>query len=909
MGIQGLLPFLKKIHQPVNVSQFAGCTVAIDAYCWLHKGAFSCAEKLALGEKTDQYVYYCMKFINYLLSKNIKPVMVFDGGHLPSKKSVEKARREKRDLNRKKAAQFLREGKRAEARECLQRCIDISPEMALELMNACRDRGVDCIVAPYEADAQLAYLNKIGIAQVIITEDSDLLLFGCEKVLFKMDHSGNGVLIEQRRLNEVLEIQTDTYTFDKFRYLCILSGCDYLASLSGIGLAKANKVFKIARQSDIEQLLKKLSTYLKSNITVPQEYIDGFVAANNTFLYQLVFDPLKRKLVPLTPYAPDVDPSCLHYAGAYMSDNRALQVALGNINIYTGDKFADFDPDTFVAKYNKKKPEMLHLHSIWSRGYRVKPRAALHDVQMPDRPILLGKEIAVKASLRRSPRKRVREAEDGEDVRSDTELSSLYGDVSPATKKTRSEDIDDDLHRFMFAAADETGEPSSIEEDVEEKEEELITATVKVKPNPEFFNSLSEAHPELLTTSPRKRCTSLPEENKENGIKSPTRNIFALKSPDKKYRFNLNASKPKEVKSRFFAAGDKNQVQKNLGDYRPVHSKPLNEGSDTAVSISSNPFTSPRKSTKQEQSMSASGKKSAKSPAKPFKFSKHSPSSSTKGSPASNSAFSWSSFKFNRQNSHESLESSPSVSKPFKKVVSKTDNSTGSESTHNLNSSHSIDELQSLSDTGSIGEHQNPELGDSGQSMDPAKDSYPYSIDSMGGCSQIQSELGSQKSLPSLPSLSQDCDMDSNNSSEDAATDRKERTLNKFFTPLSQSIGDVNVNGRHTNWPLSQSTNVQGSQISSTANSESPGSRVVFVIESDEEEDTQSEKSGFNSKKTAQKALKPEAVKPGCRVSGLSRKSRKSSSTGALNSKDQPKLRDMFAKFAHSTKPKLIHDS
>ena len=37
-------------------------------------------------------------------------------------------------------------------------------------------------MAPYEADAQLAYLNKIGVAQIIITEDSDLLLFGCEKV-------------------------------------------------------------------------------------------------------------------------------------------------------------------------------------------------------------------------------------------------------------------------------------------------------------------------------------------------------------------------------------------------------------------------------------------------------------------------------------------------------------------------------------------------------------------------------------------------------------------------------------------------------------------------------------------------------------------------------------------------------
>lgn len=41
---------------------------------------------------------------------------------------------------------------------------------------------MDYIVAPYEADAQLAYLDKSGMAQIIITEDSDLALFGCNKV-------------------------------------------------------------------------------------------------------------------------------------------------------------------------------------------------------------------------------------------------------------------------------------------------------------------------------------------------------------------------------------------------------------------------------------------------------------------------------------------------------------------------------------------------------------------------------------------------------------------------------------------------------------------------------------------------------------------------------------------------------
>ena len=47
--------------------------------------------------------------------------------------------------------------------------------------------NIEFIVAPYEADAQLTYLYKEHIVDVVITEDSDLLAFGCEKVLFKMD--------------------------------------------------------------------------------------------------------------------------------------------------------------------------------------------------------------------------------------------------------------------------------------------------------------------------------------------------------------------------------------------------------------------------------------------------------------------------------------------------------------------------------------------------------------------------------------------------------------------------------------------------------------------------------------------------------------------------------------------------
>ncbi|KOB65034.1 Exonuclease [Operophtera brumata] len=37
MGITGLLPFIEKASRRTNISEFSGCTVAIDSYCWLHK--------------------------------------------------------------------------------------------------------------------------------------------------------------------------------------------------------------------------------------------------------------------------------------------------------------------------------------------------------------------------------------------------------------------------------------------------------------------------------------------------------------------------------------------------------------------------------------------------------------------------------------------------------------------------------------------------------------------------------------------------------------------------------------------------------------------------------------------------------------------------------------------------------
>lgn len=103
------------------------------------------------------------------------------------------------------------------------------------------------VVAPYEADAQMAHLALRNKVAAIITEDSDLLLFShlqpmppSYRILFKLDRrTGFADGIAMDRLGECKELPLFRMSHVQFRQMCILSGCDYIASLPSVGLKSA----------------------------------------------------------------------------------------------------------------------------------------------------------------------------------------------------------------------------------------------------------------------------------------------------------------------------------------------------------------------------------------------------------------------------------------------------------------------------------------------------------------------------------------------------------------------------------------------------------------------------------------------------------------------------------------------
>lgn len=178
---------------------------------------------------------------------------------------------------------------------------------------------MDYVVAPYEADAQLAYLERAGLVDAILTEDSDLLVFGCQNVLFKLDVVASTVIsVSRKDFGSLTTSSSDTngisllgWSDVQFRAMAILSGCDYLPSIPGIGLKTACTLLK--RWKSAEQVVRAIM--LEGKKSVPPDYWKQFQLAEKCFLHQRVYCPTQEKLVYLTEVTGDWNGNYEAYIG------------------------------------------------------------------------------------------------------------------------------------------------------------------------------------------------------------------------------------------------------------------------------------------------------------------------------------------------------------------------------------------------------------------------------------------------------------------------------------------------------------------------------------------------------------------------------------------------------------------
>lgn len=261
----------------------------------------------------------------------VTPYFVFDGDFLPSKAGTESSRLERREASRKAGLELLKAGKAAQAHTELQKAVDVTPEMARHLIEELKKAKIPYVVAPYEADSQLVYLERQGLISGIVSEDSDLLVFGAKRLITKLDQYGQAVEINRKDFCAVREISLTGWTDVEFRHMAILSGCDYLNGVTGMGLKTAYRMIRKYRTP--ERLIKMLQFDAKFKIS--DNYLAEFKQAELTFIYQRVFCPKAQEIVLLTEPDHTVDVEKMPFIGAPVDPEMARAIAVGDVNPIT----------------------------------------------------------------------------------------------------------------------------------------------------------------------------------------------------------------------------------------------------------------------------------------------------------------------------------------------------------------------------------------------------------------------------------------------------------------------------------------------------------------------------------------------------------------------------------------------
>lgn len=323
MGINSLLKTLKDITKRKHLNTYSGMKIGIDGHCWLHKALIFAGNivlkyypesdlKLLIKngiENNELFIKKVVQFIDSQLNKfikfNIHPIMVFDGDK-PTIKHREIARRSE---NREKIKRYINYLFETNINKCKSKIIESSKITTKIVEEVCKHlikKKIEYIISPYESDPQLAYLYHKQYIDLIYSEDSDLLVYGCKLVIFKLDKTNTCDELRIDMLNSIEDFKN--WNFDMFREFCVLCGCDYF-KMRGIGSKMAYKI--INRFGSFDAFVEEMKEWgpcsmlnlasnprsksLISNINLDNDTIKDFKMAMYTFGAQIVLDPESNK--------------------------------------------------------------------------------------------------------------------------------------------------------------------------------------------------------------------------------------------------------------------------------------------------------------------------------------------------------------------------------------------------------------------------------------------------------------------------------------------------------------------------------------------------------------------------------------------------------------------------------------
>ena len=252
-----------KLHDLIQTSSITladlkGTKVAIDGMNMLYQILFNPAQAMFnpqqfYTDRTQQvitHLYGWLQKIHHFFKARIFPVIVFDGKPDPLKRLLTKDYLVDYIQSKQNYQAALDQHDRDAARQFALSYSYLFPKCIEEskmVISAC---GIPVIMAPSEAEAQCAFLQKEGYVDYMVSQDYDALLFGATRILRRLtfqtreQHHGHWRTITPtiEVINSLANLSELHLTREELIDLSILLGNDYFPGIQQIGPQRALEI-------------------------------------------------------------------------------------------------------------------------------------------------------------------------------------------------------------------------------------------------------------------------------------------------------------------------------------------------------------------------------------------------------------------------------------------------------------------------------------------------------------------------------------------------------------------------------------------------------------------------------------------------------------------------------------------
>jgi flap endonuclease-1 len=218
MGIRSLNKYLynncsKSSIRKIFINELKGKTIVIDTSIYIYKYL-----------KEDKLEENFTTLINSFLKNGIRPIFIFDG-KTPANKIDLVKERSKRKKDAESEYTIIKEQDYKDARliELKKRFVRVRQENIDSLKNIMHHFKVETIQCEWEADSTCANYVKSGVAWACLSDDMDMLVYGCGKVI--RDFSLKSLSGQFYMLPNILKDLK--LSMIGFRDIMVISGTDY----------------------------------------------------------------------------------------------------------------------------------------------------------------------------------------------------------------------------------------------------------------------------------------------------------------------------------------------------------------------------------------------------------------------------------------------------------------------------------------------------------------------------------------------------------------------------------------------------------------------------------------------------------------------------------------------------------